>query len=97
MDDEGLFRLKDVPLADALAVALARERAEETLGRVTTAVSESEPKGSAEAYLPDRGWVNQYDEAVGILDDTRRDAPRRSDLVETLIQTVRSVKPEEEM
>ncbi|MEW6636982.1 MAG: hypothetical protein AB1425_09260 [Actinomycetota bacterium] len=96
VDDDGRFRLKGGHLPDVLAVALSRERARETLGRARSHVRASEPKGDAEDYLPGRGWVNQYDEAARILEDAKRDAPGRSDLLDDLIRAVRSAKPAEE-
>jgi hypothetical protein len=97
VDDEDRFRLKGDHLPDALAVALARERAEETLGRVGEIVRGSKPKGDPEDYRSGRGWINQYDEAVEILERARGTVPEKDGLVHALIDAVRAAKPPEEV
>lgn len=98
VDDEGLFRLKGDYLPDALAVALAHGRAEETLERAEEIVRGSEPKGDLEGYSLDKGWFNQYDGAVEVLSRAREDAaPGKDGLVDALIDAVRTAKPPEDL
>ncbi|WP_047866595.1 hypothetical protein [Rubrobacter aplysinae] len=97
VDDGGLFRLKGAHLPDALAVLLARGQAVETLGRTAEIVQASEPKRDPEEYSFEKGWFNQYDEAVEILTRAGKDAaPEEEGLVGVLIEAVRCAKPPEE-
>ena len=97
VDDGGSFRLKGDYLSDVLGIALAHGRSEETIGRAAEIVRKSEPKGDPEDYSLDKGWFNQYDEAVRILERARDTAPEKSDLVGALIDALRAAKPPEEM
>lgn len=97
VDDGGLFRLKGDYLPDVLAVALAHGRAEETLGRAAEIVRASEPKREPEDYSFEKGWFNQYDEAVEVLSRARKDAaPGKGGLVDALMDAVRAAKTPEE-
>ncbi len=96
VDDRGRFRLKGDHLPDVLGIALAHGRAEETLGKASALVQGSEPKGDPEDYRFDRGWFNQYDEAVQILERVRDTVPEKNGLVDALIDALRAARPPEE-
>ena len=97
VNDDGRFRLKDGHLADALDVALSRERAAETLGRATAAVLASGPEKFTEAYLVSRGWVeDQYEAAIVMLERAKKkSSPDKAGLLDDLIRAVRSARPGE--